>query len=80
VISADLAQNQSEQQSLTDSINSFQTRLTAQKAALTTQFDQVDASLQAYPLLLQATTETLASMDSSSSSSSSAIPTLSSGL
>lgn len=81
VLNADLAQNQSEQQDLTNSINNFQTNLTAEQQSLTAEFDQVNASLESYPLLLQETTETLASLDSSSSSSSSSsIPTLSSGL
>ena len=81
VLNADLAQNQSEQQDITNSINNFQVRLTAEQQALTTEFNQVNVSLQSYPLLLQETTETLASLDASSSgSSSSSIPTLSSGL
>lgn len=81
VLNADLAANQSDQQDLSTSISNFEVQLTAEQQALTAQFDQVNASLQAYPLLLQETTETLASLDSgSSSSSSSSIPTLSSGL
>jgi flagellar hook-associated protein 2 len=81
VLNADLAQNQNEQQDITNSINNFQVRLTAEQQALTTEFNQVNVSLQSYPLLLQETTETLASLDASSSgSSSSSIPTLSSGL
>jgi flagellar hook-associated protein 2 len=81
VLNADLTENQNEQQDLTNSINNFQTNLTAEQQSLTAEFDQVNASLQSYPLLLQETTETLASLDAgSSSSSTSAIPTLSSGL
>jgi flagellar hook-associated protein 2 len=81
VLNADLAANQNEQQDLTNSINNFQTNLTAEQQSLTAEFDQINASLESYPLLLQQTTETLASLDaSSSSSSSSSIPTLSSGL
>ena len=80
VLNADLAENQNEQQDLTNSINNFETQLNAEQQSLTTEFDQVNATLESYPLLLQETTETLASLDSSSSSSSASIPTLSSGL
>jgi flagellar hook-associated protein 2 len=82
ILNADLAENQSEQQDLTNSINNFQTQLNAEQQQLTTEFNQVNASLQSYPLLLQETTETLASLDagSSSSGSSSSSPILSSGL
>jgi len=82
ILNADLAENQSEQQYLTNSINNFQTQLNAEQQQLTTEFNQVNASLQSYPLLLQETTETLASLDagSSSSGSSSSSPILSSGL
>jgi flagellar hook-associated protein 2 len=82
VLNSDLAQNQAEQQDLTTSINNFQTQLSAEQQQLTAEFDQVNASLQAYPLLLQQTTETLASLDagSGSSGSSSSSPILSSGL
>jgi flagellar hook-associated protein 2 len=81
VLNADLAQNQTQQQDLTNSINNFQTQLNAEQQQLTTEFNQVNSELEAYPLLLQQTTETLASLDASSSSTSStSIPTLSSGL
>jgi len=81
VLSVDLAQNNAEQQDLQTTISNFQTQLSAQQTQLTQQFDQVNASLQEYPLLLQQVTETLATMDSTSSSSSgSSTPTLTSGL
>jgi len=76
-----LTQNQAEQHDLTNTIISFETRLTTEQAALTAQYNSVNAALQSYPLLLQLTTETLGSLSSfGSSSSSSASPILTSGL
>jgi len=82
ILNVDLAENQSEQQSLTTNINNFEQQLTTEQKQLTQEFSQVNASLQEYPLLLQQVTETLASMESSGSSSgtSSSSPTLTSGL
>jgi flagellar hook-associated protein 2 len=77
-----LKQNQAEQQDLTNTINDFQDRLTAQKTQLTNTYNSVNSSLQSYPLLLQLVTETLGSMSSNfgSSTSSNTHPTLTSGL
>jgi len=81
-LNVDLAQNTAEQQDLTNSINNFETQLTAQQTQLTNEFDQVNASLEAYPLLLQEVTATLGTLStgSTSTSSSTATPTLTSGL
>ena len=80
-LSVELTQNQAEQADLTTTISNFQTQLTTETTALTAQYDAVNASLQSYPLLLQLTTETLASMSSSGSTSTGASsPTLTSGL
>jgi flagellar hook-associated protein 2 len=82
-LNADLTQNQAEQQDLTNSITNFETQLSNQQTQLTRQYDAVNASLQSYPLLLQAITETLGSLGSSGSSSSSSgssNPILTSGL
>jgi flagellar hook-associated protein 2 len=81
-LNVDLAQNNASQQDLTTNINNFETQLQAQQTQLTSEFDQVNASLQAYPLLLEQTTEVLGTLDSGSSSTSTsdAIPTLTSGL
>ncbi|MGC2447578.1 MAG: flagellar filament capping protein FliD [Candidatus Sulfotelmatobacter sp.] len=80
-LNVDLTQNNAEQQDLTNSITNFQAQLTAEQTQLTNEYNQVNASLQAYPLLLQQVTETLATMDSGSSSTSgSSSPTLTSGL
>lgn len=79
LLNVDLAQNKRAQQSLADNINNFQRQLADQQKQLTMQFSQVNASLQAYPLLLQQVTETLASMDMNASGSSSH-PTKTSGL
>ena len=82
VLNVDLAQNSSEQQDLSNSISNFQAELAIQQQQLTQEYSQVNASLQAYPLLLQQVTETLATMDlnSSTNSSGSSSPTLTSGL
>ena len=82
-LNVDLAQNNTENQDLTTSITNFQTQLTAEQTALTQQYDTVNASLQAYPLLLQEITETLGTLGSGTSSSGALIssqPTLTSGL
>jgi flagellar hook-associated protein 2 len=76
-----LTQNQAEQQDLTTTIANFETQLTTEQAALTSQYDAVNAALQSYPLLLQLTTETLGSLGSSSTGSTGiTAPTLTSGL
>ena len=76
------AQNTSSQQDLTTSINNFETQLQAQQTQLTNEFNQVNASLQAYPLLLEQTTEVLGTLNTgdSTATTSDAIPTLTSGL
>jgi flagellar hook-associated protein 2 len=82
-LNVDLTQNSASQQDLTNNINNFETQLTAEQTALTTEFDQVNASLQAYPLLLEQTTEVLSTLDTGSGSSTTStnpIPTLTSGL
>jgi flagellar hook-associated protein 2 len=79
VLNVDLAQNKTEQTDLSNSISNFETQLAAQQKQLTLEFSSVNASLQAYPLLLQQVTETLGALGSGSSSSSSS-PTLTSGL
>jgi flagellar hook-associated protein 2 len=81
ILNVDLAQNQTEQTDLSTSITNFQTQLTAEQTALTAEYSQVNASLQAYPLLLQQVTETLGTLGTNSSGSSgSGLPTLTSGL
>ncbi|HTV59247.1 MAG TPA: flagellar filament capping protein FliD [Verrucomicrobiae bacterium] len=50
------------QSDLTTQINDFQTQLTALQQQLTTEYDQVDATLQALPLLIQQTQSQLASL------------------
>lgn len=71
LINVDLAQNKQQQQNLSDSINNFELQLTAQQTQLTQQFSQVNASLQAYPLLLAQVTQILGTMDQGSSNSKS---------
>jgi len=79
LLNVDLIQNKTEQRTLADNINNFEGQLADQQKHLTMQFSQVNASLQAYPLLLQQVTETLASMNFDASSGSSH-PTKTSGL
>ncbi|HWY57973.1 MAG TPA: flagellar filament capping protein FliD [Terriglobales bacterium] len=80
-LNVDLAQKQAQQLDLSASITSFQSQLLIEQTQLTQQYDAVNASLQSYPLLLQAITETLGSMSTSSTgSTSSSSPTLTSGL
>ena len=61
-LNIDLSQDQAEGTDLTTSITNFETNLTTQTAALTSQYDSVNASLQSYPLLLQEITETLGTL------------------
>jgi flagellar hook-associated protein 2 len=82
-LNVDLAQDQAEGTDLNTSISNFEANLTTQTAALTAQYDSVNASLQSYPLLLQEITETLGTLGSGTSASGSLIssePTLTSGL
>jgi flagellar hook-associated protein 2 len=81
LLNVDLAQNQTQQQNLTDTINRFEDQLSAQQKQLTDSLSRVNASLQAYPLLLQRVTETLATMDMNGSGTGGSLhPTLTSGL
>ena len=80
-LNVDLTQNNAEQQDLTNSINNFETQLTTEQTNLTNEFNQVNASLQAYPLLLEQVTETLATLGSGGTSTTNSLaPTLTSGL
>jgi flagellar hook-associated protein 2 len=84
-LNVDLTQNSASQQDLTTSINNFETQLSAQQTQLTSEFDQVNASLEAYPLLLEQTTEVLGTLNiggesSTTSTSPISLPTLTSGL
>jgi len=81
-LNVDLAQNQAEQLDLTSTITNFQSQLLIEQTQLTQQYDAVNASLQSYPLLLQAITETLGSLSTSGigGTSGSSNPTLTSGL
>jgi len=79
----DLAQNQAENSDLTTTITNFETQLNTESAALTLQYDSVNASLQQYPLLLQQVTEVLGTLGSGTSASGALVssgPTLTSGL
>jgi len=80
-LAVDLKQNSAQQQDLTNSIQNLETQLLAEQTQLTSQYNLVNASLQAYPLLLQEVTATLGTLGSGGGNSSSATaPTLTSGL
>ena len=82
-LSVALTQNQAEQADLTTTINNFDTQIALEQTQLTQRFEAVNASLQAYPLLLQVVTETLGTLGSGTSSSGALVssgPTLTSGL
>ncbi len=58
ILNVDIAGNKTQQTALTTQITNLQDRLTAQQTALTLQYDQVNATLEAYPsLLLEVTSE-----------------------
>lgn len=82
IINTDTAQNRAQAKSLADSITRFQDQLAAEQKQLTSIFAGVNATLQAYPLLLQRITEILGSIPASSASATGqpAHPTLTSGL
>ena len=81
LLNVDLAQNKTQQQNLTDTINRFEDQLAAQQKQLKASLSLVNASLQSYPLLLQRVTETLGTMNMSGFSNQGAShPTLTSGL
>jgi len=84
-LNVDIAQNQAEQQDLTNSISNFQDQLTQQQTQLTQQYSQVNAELESYPLLLQEVTESIGSLSTLatggvSSTTSTTSPILTSGL
>jgi flagellar hook-associated protein 2 len=82
-LSVALTQNQAEQADLTTTINNFETQIALEQTQLTQRYEAVNASLQAYPLLLQVVTETLGTLGSGTSASGALVsggPTLTSGL
>jgi flagellar hook-associated protein 2 len=79
-LNVDIAQNSVQQQSLNTNISNFESQLATEQQQLTDQFNSVNASLQAYPLLLQAVTEVIGSISVSSQTGLSSTPTLTSGL
>jgi flagellar hook-associated protein 2 len=82
-LNIDLSQNEAENADLTTTIANFESQLATETTALTSQYDAVNASLQQYPLLLQATTEVLGTLGSGTSATGQIIssePTLTAGL
>jgi flagellar hook-associated protein 2 len=81
-LNVDLTQNEAENSDLSTTISNFETQLTTETAALTSEYDSVNASLQAYPILLQEVTTTLGTLGGSNGSSTTnpSSPILTSGL
>lgn len=69
ILNVDLAQNQSSQQDLSNSISDMQDRITAEQQQLQTQFSQVNALLEAYPSQLLAVQTELGITPTNSNSS-----------
>lgn len=67
ILNQDLASNQSQQNDLTTEITNFQTQMAAQKVQLDQEFDNVNTSLEEYPLMLQEVTAVLESMTAGTS-------------
>lgn len=63
VLNADLAENTTQAQSLATQITNLQDNISSQKATLTTQYAQVNATLEAYPLLLQEVTAEMGALN-----------------
>jgi|SRR5579863_6865825 len=66
ILNLDIAENSSQQSALANQISNLQDQLTSQQAALTTQYAQVNATLEAYPLLLQEITAELGAINGTS--------------
>ncbi len=64
----DIAGNKTQQQALTTQIANLQDRLATQNAALTLQYAQVNATLEAYPSLLQEVTAEIGALNGSTAS------------
>ncbi len=82
-LNVDVTQNTAQEQDLSNNISNFEAQLSNEQTQLTQEYDSVNASLEAYPLLLQATTEELGTLGSGTSSTGELIssePTLTSGL
>lgn len=65
IVNLDIAGNKTQQQALTTQIANLQDRLSTQKAALTLQYAQVNATLEAYPSLLQEVTAEIGALNGS---------------
>jgi flagellar hook-associated protein 2 len=63
VLNVDIAGNTTQQNALSTQITNLQTNLTAQQTSLTLEFDQVNATLEAYPSLLLEVTSEIAALN-----------------
>jgi flagellar hook-associated protein 2 len=74
ILNVDIAGNKTQQTALTAQINDLQDRLTAEQTALTLQFDQVNATLEAYPSLLYEVTAEIGALNGNYSTPSNTTP------
>jgi flagellar hook-associated protein 2 len=63
IVNVDIAGNKAQQKALTTQISNLQDRLTAEQAALTLQYAQVNATLEAYPSLLLTVTAEIGALN-----------------
>lgn len=63
IVNVDIAGNKAQQTALATQITNLQDRLTAEQTALTLQFDQVNATLEAYPSLLLTVTAEIGALN-----------------
>jgi len=70
ILNLDIAANTTEQQGLATQITNLQDNITTQQAALTLQYEQVNATLEAFPSLLQEVTAELAALNGLGSTTS----------
>ena len=71
LLNIDVAENTTQQQALATQISNLQDRLSTQEQALTLEYAQVNATLEAYPVLLQEVTAQLDALNGLTSSTSS---------
>ncbi|MGD0791568.1 MAG: flagellar filament capping protein FliD [Terriglobales bacterium] len=70
ILNLDIADNKTHQNALTTQIANLQDRLTMEQAALTLEYDQVNANLEAYPSLLLEVTSEIAALNGNYSTTS----------
>lgn len=74
IVTVDIAGNKAQQQALSTQITNLQDRISAQQAALTLQYAQVNATLEAFPSLLLTVTAEIGALNGNFSTTSNAPP------